>query len=158
AAAARRRSGAARGTPRRAGAGWMTSRGTSCSEQRIDAVAEPRPFLHERGEPSPAAGGERVVAAWRAGRRLLPLRFDEALAPEASEQRVERSLGGHQAVHVGQGAHQLESIALPTSHQRQDAELEHPAAKLRRPLLPRRYHATQGTLDVSRRQEADPSG
>src|SRR5689334_10596648 len=91
----------------------MPSPVSSRPEQFVDSITKVLPLLGEGRQGTPAPRGERVVAARRAGWRLLPRGLDRALAPKPPQERVQRSLGGDQAVDVRQRADELEPVALP---------------------------------------------
>jgi hypothetical protein len=118
---------------------------TGCSPV-VDAVAEALPLGDERVEGRPAGGGEAVIAAGRAARRLPPRGLDEAVPAQAAEQGIDRPFARHHSVDLRQSPDELEAVALPFGQQRQDAVLERASPHLgQQRLLAGSYHAQQGT-------------
>src|SRR5262249_52010851 len=130
----RRRSGGAPCIRPRVGAPFLTSPASSRPEQSVDSITKVLPLPREGRQRTAASRGERVVAARRPGGRLAPGRLDRALATKPPEERIQRPLGGHEAVDVRQCPHELEAVALAVLQEREDAVLEHAPAELGRPV------------------------
>ena len=77
---------------------------------------------------------EAVVLARRAILRFLPVRVDQTLTLEASEQGIERALCGRDGLPLAQGEGQLIAIARLVADEQQDTQLDDAASRLGEPV------------------------